>query len=291
MGFTDHCSVYAAIHEAGINLIINHMMTQRPLLFNYATDHFNAKPSDFCNAISFIQEVKDRKNPLFTLQAPLPIIGAQGVAGLDYCFQIASLQIDFHPGNVLTLPPQLNPPLAAQGVAMKLRVCGAILCPDRAQAEHYGEVVSDKYGHVVRFSDFVQGQDTFAAAFDGIGVATVTKDTVALSGVPQCFCLDVYATAHMENINVNGINRLGIKLDGLEIVDITPDGLENSIECYLINVLRVGILPRIRVALDTVMFNIGGFLSLSVTPTPTSGFIPFNPSVDSDQVKVFINVA
>jgi hypothetical protein len=289
MGYTDHCSVYAAIHEAGINQIISHMMTQRPLLFNYATAHFNARPSDFCNAISFIREVKDRGNPLFTVQQPLPIIGANGVAGLDFCFQITELLVDFHPGNAISLPPQLNPPLGSQQVALKLRVCAAILCPDRAHAEFYGEIVSDRFGHVVQLSDAISGQDSIAAAFDNFTTLS-TKDTLALSGTPQCFCMDVYATAHMENVNVNGVNRLGIKLDGLEIVDITPTGLENSIECYLISVLRVGILPRIRVALDTVMFNVGGFLSLSVTPAPISGFIPYNPAVENDQVKVFINV-
>jgi len=336
MGFTDFCSVYAAIHEAGINQIISHMMTQRPLLFNYATDHFRARPSDFCSAINHIREVTDRGNPLFTKQLPLPIIGANGVAGLDYCFQVTQLQVDFYPSNVFSLPAELNPPLASQQLGLKLRVCGAIVCPDRATAEFYGEVVSDRFGKVVHLSEAaarevsagvnlknsglnfdIAGQATNAAVstrdagltadaaaqardsvatargtaiLGDIGETVSTRDTIALGGSPQCFCLDVYATAHMEIVNVSGVNRLGIKLDGLEIVDITPTGLENSLECYMISVLRVGILPRIRIALDTVMFNVGGFLALSVTPTAISGSVPHNPAVEDNLVKVFINV-
>ena len=37
MAFTDNCDLYAAVHEDGVNLVIRHIMRQRPSLFNYGT--------------------------------------------------------------------------------------------------------------------------------------------------------------------------------------------------------------------------------------------------------------
>ena len=35
MAFTDHCDIYLAVLEAGANRVIQHIMQQRPSLFNY----------------------------------------------------------------------------------------------------------------------------------------------------------------------------------------------------------------------------------------------------------------
>lgn len=287
MAFTDHCDLYGAIHETGINLIVNHIMMQRPSLFNYGTKMFESNPGLLCTPVNAHREVRKRRNPIMTVQPPLPIIGAAGTAGLDYCFQIAEFRIDFHPGNQFTLPPELNPPLAAQTLALKLRVCGAIACPERSIQEHFGEVVA------VQFAELISPREIVAGTFAGVKLdteAVVRDDTFALLGKPQCFCIDVYATARMEVTGTGNNRKLSIKLEGLEIVDLQPTGLENSLECYLVSVLRIGILPRLRVALQTVTFEIGNAISLSVGPTPTSGFIPNNPAIEQDQVKVFINV-
>jgi hypothetical protein len=37
MAFTDNSDLYGAINEEGINLIAQHIMRQRPSLFNYGT--------------------------------------------------------------------------------------------------------------------------------------------------------------------------------------------------------------------------------------------------------------
>jgi hypothetical protein len=46
---------------------------------------------------------------------------------------------------------------------------------------------------------------------------------------------------------------LALKLDNLEIVDIKPDGLENSAECFMKTMLLLGLLPKIRLALRALV--------------------------------------
>lgn len=288
MGFTDFSDLFGAVHEAGINLIVNHMMTQRPSLFNYGTQTFVSNPSRMCSPINAHWMVKKRGNPIVTLQQPLPIIGAAGAIGLNYCFQLVQFQVDFHPSNVFTLPTELAPPLDPQQVGLKIRVCGAIDCPERSMSESFGEIIGDTFGTVIHLSGETEVHSgTLPWDPKQTGVVAIHANP---TNAPLCFCLDVFATAHMEVTGSGNDRKLGIKLDGLEIVDISPSGLESSLECYLINVLRVGILPRMRVALDTLVFEIGKTIKLSVGATPISGNVPFNPSVDNDQVKVFINV-
>ena len=77
-------------------------------------------------------------------------------------------------------------------------------------------------------------------------------------------------------------------LDNLEIVDVNPVGLENSVECYLKSVLILGVLPKVKLALRALVFSIKDFLTIQ--PTPISAAVPFNPAVEDDQIKVFVTV-
>ena len=63
-----------------------------------------------------------------------------------------------------------------------------------------------------------------------------------------------------------------------------------SIECYVATTLRIGVLPRIRIALDTFDFDLGQFGGLSVSATPTSAALPNSPAIEEDQIKAFISV-
>lgn len=102
--------------------------------------------------------------------------------------------------------------------------------------------------------------------------------------------MSLFATAHLEVVGPAGGQRLAIHLEDLEIVDIKPDELESNIECFLSTTLRVGILPRLRIALDTMTFELGKFAHMSLSLTPVSASVPNNPAIEDDQVKVFVNV-
>lgn len=128
MPFTDRSDLFGAVHEEGINRVVRHIMRQRPSLFNYATPFFRRRPDLLCTPIVADQKVIDARNPLFTVQDPLPILGAPVKIGLNFCVQLTDFQIDFHPSNSITLPPQLGS-LPAQRLALRARACVGIDCP------------------------------------------------------------------------------------------------------------------------------------------------------------------
>lgn len=109
MAFTGHSDVFAAIDENAINATIGHLMLQRPSLFNYATLLFTqALSTQFCLPINVPPGGLAPGQPLFTVEAPLPVIGAPRPVGLDWCLQLNNVSVDLHPGNTLTLPPEIG---------------------------------------------------------------------------------------------------------------------------------------------------------------------------------------
>ena len=72
-------------------------MSQRPLLFNYATADVANNQKLLCSAIKPHPIVVLRKNPLVTIVNPLPIPGTN--YGVNFAAQIVEAKIDFHPGN------------------------------------------------------------------------------------------------------------------------------------------------------------------------------------------------
>lgn len=286
MAFTDHCDVFGAVHEDGINLVAWHVRRQRPSLFNYGTALFANNPQLLCKGIDAHPEVLRRHNPLITVEDPIPIPGTDGLIGLDFCFQLTEAKIDFHKGDIINLPPELNPPLQPQRVAIYVQVCGGIVCPEREVAEKFGEVIASRSPPIrLPGSD---RKDNERPPNNPDGPRPPIRPIPGRKAL--CFCLDVYAVAHVEIIGPSGAEVLATKLDGLEIVDIKPDGLESNIECLLATTLRVGILPKVRIALDTLTFELGKFAKLKVKPTPTSAAIPNNPAIEDNQLKVFVNV-
>jgi hypothetical protein len=81
---------------------------------------------------------------------------------------------------------------------------------------------------------------------------------------------------------------IALRLDNLEIVDIKPDGLENAVECFLRAMLIMGVLPKVKLALDSLILSVGNVLTIG--PTPISPLVPFNPAIEDDQIKAFITL-
>lgn len=130
MAFTDKSDIFGAVHEKGINTVVRHIMRQRPSLFNYATPVFRQRPELFCARIDPAQKVVDANNPLFTEVEPLPILGSPFPLGVNFCLQLTDAQVDFHPNNVINLPPELKP-MAGQRFALRLKACAGIDCPPK----------------------------------------------------------------------------------------------------------------------------------------------------------------
>lgn len=351
MPFTDRSDLFGAVHEEGINRVVRHIMRQRPSLFNYATPFFRRRPDLLCTPIVADRKVTDARNPLFTVQDPLPILGAPVKIGLNFCVQFTDFVLDFHPGNSITLPPELGT-LPAQRFALRARACVGIDCPPD---DILPDLIREMEEAAVRNGDVIvkpprterrllaaqtaalASTPTAAqsAAFARIAraaapVASVTpvrrrfpfgdiavdldelNDLVLDPGrfdeprtLPTrallCVCLELFAVAHFEwgPIGQDQKQYLKPRLDGIEIVDLQPTPLENAIECFLKTTLRLGILPRLVVPIEAMILDITKVLGdndvtieeqVTLRPTPTSAQLPFNPAIEGDQLKVFIDL-
>lgn len=141
MTFTQNSDIYVALQEAGINrLINNHLMLQRPSLFNYGSILPATDPRPICKEIHTVSQVVTAKNPLITEMDPFMVPtfyeqDKQKSIRLDYIVQFTKGEIDLFPGNVFSLPPELNPPLKDQQLAVHLEVYAGLICQKRKEGE------------------------------------------------------------------------------------------------------------------------------------------------------------
>lgn len=276
MSYTEYCDLFGSINEDGINLVIKHLMRQRPSLFNYGTDYISKNPNMFCEKIDSTVDVQNYNNPMITVVDPLPVIGTLGAYGLDFIIQLNELKIDFHKGNLFELPPQLNPLLSDQHFAIKMRLCGGIGCPLEfpkpdfiPEKEHKDNKKPDRPEHENPKNDVI----------------------VLHPHKLDCFCLDLFVVGHFEISGSLGNQYISLKLDGFEIVDIEPEKLENSLECYIKSLIHLVVLPKLSFPIKNIVFNILDMATVTLFAIPPSAGVPNNPSIDNNELKVFIGAA
>ena len=238
------------------------------------------------------------------------MLGAPKPVGLDWCLQLSNVSIDLYPGHTLTLPPELDP-IGFQQFALHLRACFGLACPSDLVVENLAaEMEAAVAESVLRAAEPpappppttsppVSGggvQPALAArAVGGTNAPTVPSVNVL------CSCLDVFGVGHFERGTVAGVRGqfLKTRLDDLEVVDLVtdpPSNLESMLECYLKVVLRLGVLPRLIVPMQSLVLNITQMLQANstsigqhVTVVPATD-VPNNPDVEDDQIKVFFNL-
>lgn len=278
MALTDNSDIFASFHEDGFNQIIHHIRTQRPSLFNYVTAAVAENRKLLCHAIDVHPIVFDRNNPQVTIIDPLPIPGTD--YGVNFAVQLVDFKLDFHPADELTLPPELDPPLKEQHLAIKLKLCGGIGCLPKDSIDEFisRPVEPDKL------------------------TSTKPRENTSIIPLPSqqltCFCLQAYATGGVRIATYNNKPYLEPFLDGLEIVDIEPTGLENSLECYLSMILKLTVLPNLRILLQHMPLNLTQGVTdlfqqptnITLSPMPVSATLPNNPAIEEDLVKAFIKV-
>lgn len=288
MAFTDNSDLYGAINEEGINLVVKHLMRQRPSLFNYGTELVANNPELLCHPVDADPMVYARNNPLISIESPLPVLGTNGLVSLHHCVQLVDVGIDFHPNNVLNLPDELKP-MAEQRFALGAKACVGLGCPDDDLVA-YIEKLMEALNPPVDLEDFIPGDEknkrTNHASSAGIASFRPKPFTIPARRL-MCFCLELYAIGHIETSKIGNKHVFAPKIDDIEIVDLCPEGLENSIECYMELVLKLGLLPRIRVALEKIVLDQLKIVDIEVKPT--SG-LPHNPAIENDELKVFIDM-
>jgi len=271
MALTDNCDLFISVHEDGVNRVIRHLMRQRPSLFNYATADVASNPELWCHKIDVTADVKKYADPLFTIMGPLPVVGSTNPVVLTgFCAQVTRALIDFHPGNAITLPAELNPPLKPQRFSLSFVVCGGLVCP------------SDREIDTIPVGTKPAPQFTLAATHEQ------QYPPIVVRGRPICFCLDVVVVGRFE-ITPNGF-LLGT-VEGLEIVDIRPDQLESNLECYLRMSVNIVLRQRLAIAFEALALSFPlldmGTITLAMTPNPP---VPNNPAVEDDQLKAFVTI-
>ena len=284
MAFTDHSDLFAAVHENGINATIGQLMLQRPSLFNYATLLFTqALSTQFCTPIA----PPPGGGPLFTVESQLPVLGAPQPLGLDWCLQLNNVSIDLYPGHTLALPPELDP-VGSQQFALHLRACFGLACPDDRVVENLtAEMEAAVAASIRSASDDRAGRDA--------AVQPVPSTNVI------CTCLELFGVGHFQGGTIGSDPQqwLKVRLDGLEVVDLQPSNLEDIVECYLRLVLRLGVLPRLIMPMESLVLDITRMLQdngtaigqhVTLVPAAAPADVPANPAVEDDQLKVFFNL-
>jgi hypothetical protein len=263
----------------------------------------------FCRNIVPAQSVIDAENPIFTEQKPLPIMGSPLPIGLNFCLQLTDFEIDFHPGNVFDLPPELSPH-QSQRVTLRIQACAGLDCPSPD--------VIDELLPAIERTIFEQqlAAGRITEGEKGRTVHGITTTTLApfpsrsnrddeIIPLPTreltCFCLELFTVGHFEWGSVPGSEQQWLKprLDGIEIVDLQPTPMENTIECYLATTLRLGVLPNLMVPMEKLILDITASLAeegleigqqVILQPAAVPGDVPNNPAIEEDQIKVFINL-
>jgi hypothetical protein len=300
MAFTDRSDLFAAVHENGINATIGQLMLQRPSMFNYATILFTqALSSQLCVPIN----TPPGGGPLFTVEPQLPVLGAPRPLGLDWCLQLTNVSVDLYPGHTLTLPPELDP-IGSQQFALHLRACFGLACPDDRVVENLTAEMEAAVAASMLPGRPTTGPATGPAGGGGVQPAPEDRSgrAAAVQPVPStnvlCTCLELFGVGHFQGGTIGSDPQqwLKVRLDGLEVVDLVPSNLEDSVECYLRLVLRLGVLPRLIVPMESLVLDItrmlqdnGTAIGQHVTLVPAAG-VPNNPAVEDDQLKVFFNL-
>jgi hypothetical protein len=290
MALTANSDFYVAIQDAGINRVVKHVMRQRPSLFNYGTIQVLRDPELLCRQIDVAPEVIQANNPLITVLDPLPVIGTN--FGLNYCVQLTKGQMDFYPGNAFSLPPELAP-LPNQRLAVHFQVCAGIGCPTGRlplPSKLSSSVLTANRTENARLAGI--SDNAIKRPPTRIDVPESTKETIVLpTSKLECFCLDLYATAGAKIVGQVGQQTILPSVEGIEIVDLKPTALENSIECYAKLALNQGIIPPLASSISNLAFgvfnlpdNIG---NLQISGSTT---VPNNPAIEQNQLKAFINL-
>lgn len=324
MAFTDNSDVYGALHEDGIDHVIDHLQHKRPSLFNYGTERVvagaHARSNGFhvprtrrypfryhslvpCEAIPYAPEVRDQRwnNPLMTEEEPLPVLGTDGLVGLDYSVQVTDLGIDF-------APPSDGNAFKEQQYAAHVSVCAGLGCPT-------DDAFDDALAAIERFRDYVGRREDLSLA-----AALGNEDLLREFGLPvvpladqlHCFCLDVAVIGRVTMVDrptVEGPLTVPqspkFHIEDIRITDLDeldefplPRGMVASIECYIEAFLRLAVFPSLAESIERTVQHVlsmqNPILTLAgVTATvsvSTSSAIPHNPAIEEDEFRMYVDL-
>lgn len=262
--------LYGSITDNAVNRIINFLHGRAPYLFNYVAPSIKLQTDEEGNVTGFgdnwltCSEVAPNPPPGVPRYRRIPPLQLPGVAiKLPCSIQVIDLNLDFHPSDAVALPAELSPPLADQRFAIQAIVQFGLACiPESA---------------VKTSSLYFYGRDIPVLRLPVLPVESL-----------DCFLIQIFAVGHLNTTGLAPAQQIKLEVDGLEIVDIKPVGLEQAIECYLISILKGAILPQLVLALQTIPVNTLGLKSVSPT---LAGGLPNNPAIEENELRVWLDLA
>jgi hypothetical protein len=277
MTFTQYSDIYVAVMDTGITRILSHIMAQWPSLFNYGSTLPVTGPWPICLDIRTVPQVVQANNPLITVMNPLPVI--QTPITLDYIIQLTKGTVDFFPGSALSLPAEVNSPLRNQQFAVNFEVCAGLICQS-------GKSILPLTSSITKEDTIdITKEDTIDITKEDTSNIKKEKESI------ECVCLNLFATGGCEIVGVPGKQNILMKISGIEIPELKSDSLEKIIKCYSLFTLNQGILPKITDAISALVFNaISLPKSLGSLTFSASTAVPYNPAVEDNQLKLFVNL-
>lgn len=265
--------LFGAVTDDAVNRIINFAHARAPYLFNYVAPTLQAVLNDQGAIVGF-QELWLTCSPVpdpppnvpkYRRMKPFQLPGIP--VKLPFSLQLIDLNLDFHPSDAVTLPVELGPPLAAQRFALEATVQFGLACVPP-------QIIS------------ALANQTFAAV-NQVQVSILPVTTL------DCFLLKVVATGHLTVKppapgSGSTVEEIRLEIDGIEIVDLSPVGLEHVVECYVTAMLKGYVLPKTVLALQQVAVNTLGVKA--VKPSLSTG-LPNNPAIEQNQVRVWLDLA
>ena len=281
MALTDNSDLMGRFQESAFNTIISEVMLQNPKTFNYATAKV-INTNRYCSPININSILNSMGVEKCTEVPKLSLIGSSNPSlGIDYCAQIKDLKVDFNPSSSIQLPPELGS-LTLQQFALKGTICAGLGCNQIGLNDWKGKdiFISDVKGMSRKLSN--KNLKTSKSKIKSIKKGLVFTPTQYLK--MNCFCLSLYAKV----VLLREGNQLKLKLVGIELENIAPLGLENSIECYLKQMLDNVVFPKLKIAVEDLVFNAGNYFSVSLAPT--SAGLPHNPDISNNYLSIFLNL-
>lgn len=254
--YTSDCRFYISVDDEAFNVLANAIASQRPSLFNFASDWFLENLDELCHSIP----QPPNGAPLVTPVDKLKIGSGSGNVGIDYCLQIRGVRLDVHP-YTMNLPPEfgnLGPGFAVFAASASMRMAipeisaGDIPCP------------ADLVGTASLFARSQSPDPTscFELTF-----------FVALSAGFRACATKTY---------------LYLEAARVEIGDIAPNPLEDALEVYIKAILNAEVLPTMWSALMAIPIKISETEEISLVLYPAPKVQP-NPKLDANKLQLFLD--
>ncbi len=253
MALTSFANVFASIDDSVIDGLARKLMFERPALFNYGDAGVAAHPEALCHAPS-VDAAIPRSAWVKKVTLPATVDGKQlgmlTVPALNFCAQITAVEIDFSPGDVITLPPELNPPLPGQRVAV-----------------HVGLAAGLGDGTAPTPSLHCFSLDLYLV----VGIQVEGQAPIG-----QPITLRVHPA--VGNIEIAGLTPDGLR-DSLRILLTT---FAQTLIKYMED--HGGIRIKVQPKFDQVKIKVNPF------PAPIVPGLPNNPAVEQNQLKTFVDL-